>query len=218
MDTEITTQVWWCFWFCSAPNFSSGGPTPSCWGFPLVFQHPLFTGLIFHYLNRSQTNGSHWYTTERWKHVDKQCFPRRRKKLKFHLSWVVKPVGSVQTSHKSLPDWTGRGSSPRQTGVFLLPCESTLSQKSLCTQKGSEDEIIPACIQALKIFLKMPNAQLFWPPSQGFPDLSLIIYIFLNTGPPLSSRPVLTRLEWIEEIIVHVHLADKQFSSNRGLN
>lgn len=92
-----------CFWFCSAPNFWSGGPTPSCWGFPLVLQYPLFTGLIFHQLGGSQTDSSHWYTAERWKHEHKQCFPRRGKKLKFHISWVVKPTGSVQTSHKISP-------------------------------------------------------------------------------------------------------------------
>lgn len=62
----------------------------------------------------------------------------------------------------------------------------------------------------------MPNAQLFWPPFQGFPDKSLVIHIFLNTGPPLSSRPVLTRLEGIVEPIVHAHLADKQFNSKRA--
>lgn len=77
---------------------------------------------------------------------------------------------------------------------------------------------LAACIQAMEIFLKMPNTQLFWLLSQRFPDKSLVIYIFLNTGPPLSSRPVLTRLEGLEELIVRAHLADKQFNSNRGLN
>lgn len=69
-----------------------------------------------------------------------------------------------------------------------------------------------------EIFWNMPNAQLFWPPSQRFPGKSRVIYIFLSTGPPLSSRPVLTGLEGIEEHIVHIYLADKQFNSNRGLN
>ena len=141
---------------------------------------------------------------------------KRGKKLRFPLYGAIKPVRSVQTSHEISPRLNGRGSSPRQAGVLLLLCESILSQNHCILGVVKMRLLLPA--SRPWNFFKMPNAQLFWPPSQRFPDKSLVIYIFLNTGPPLSSRPVLTRLEGIEELIVHTHLADKQFNSNRGLN
>lgn len=82
-------------------------------------------------------------------------FPRRGKKLKFHLSWVVKPVESVQISHKISPRLNWKRIKPKKSRGIPL----TL-------WKYTKPKIIVVLSRAVKMRLFLPASRplnfFFW--------------------------------------------------------
>lgn len=119
-----------CFWYCSAPDSWSGGPTLSCQGFHLILWYPLVCWVNF--LLAELETDQHLPLVH-WREV-KSCGKQEGKRKIFPLYGAIKPVGSVQTSHEISPRLNWKKIKLKTSRGISLTLWKHTKPKSLCTQ------------------------------------------------------------------------------------